>query len=288
IPKPHGLFGAAWKKADKSSQRVRSGQVNPGYHFLKPTLFVNVSVPEWKKTYLLNWLSAHALWMSQVDVQSPSKFPSPQMWRDFLNTIDTDWLSSTRSGSMKSAVLDILGETIVQAAQGLTVVPAEIVWQGIQVQVSSLSDPPLWLMHSLLWELYELSFRYELYALDRVIVGHLWSTDEAWLNRQTCLYSIFPGESGLLMWSEPLPQEPCNLGMCASSMEIALPYLNNFRELLSAWPGAPSRLQSPAQMDGKGNQECFELFLTASEFYVQTAFDFFGRQPSIPRIFSFV
>ena len=68
IPKPHGLFGAAWKKADKSSQRVRSGQVNPGYHFPKLTLFVNVSTPERKKTYLLNWLSARALWMSQVDV----------------------------------------------------------------------------------------------------------------------------------------------------------------------------------------------------------------------------
>ncbi|KIM54804.1 hypothetical protein SCLCIDRAFT_136028, partial [Scleroderma citrinum Foug A] len=135
----------------------------------------------------------------------------------------------------------------------------------------------LWLMLSLLWELYELSFCYELYALDRVIVGHLWSTDEAQLNHQTCLYSIFPGESCLLMWLEPLPQEPCDLGMCTSSMEIALPYLNNFRELLSAWPGAPSHLQSPAQMDGKGNQECFKLFLTASEFYIQTAFDFFGR-----------
>ena len=133
IPKPHGLFGAAWKKADKSSKRVRSGQVDPGYRFPKPTLFVNVSTLERKKTYLLNWLSASALWMSQVDVRSPSKFPSPQMWRDFLNTIDTNQLSSTRSGSMKSAVLDILGEIIVQAAQGLTVAPAEIVWRGIQV-----------------------------------------------------------------------------------------------------------------------------------------------------------
>ena len=143
-------------------------------------------------------------------------------------------------------------------------------------------------MCSLLWELYELSFCYELYVLDRVIVGYLWSTDEAWLNHQTCLYSIFPGESGLLMWSEPLLQELRNLSMCASSMEIALPYLNNFRKLLSAWPRALFHLQSPAQMDGKGNWECFKLFLTASKFYVQTAFDFFGQQPSIPHIFSFV
>ena len=41
-------------------------------------------------------------------------------------------------------------------------------------------------------------------------------------------------------------------------------------------------------MDGKGNWECFKLFLTTSKFYIQTAFDFFGRQPSIPHIFSFV
>ncbi|KAI6098312.1 hypothetical protein EDD17DRAFT_1455756, partial [Pisolithus thermaeus] len=81
-----------------------------GYCFPKPMLFVNVSMPEWKKTYLFNWLSAHLLWISQVGVHSPSKFPSPQMWRDFLNTIGMDQPSSTRSASMKSAVWDILGE----------------------------------------------------------------------------------------------------------------------------------------------------------------------------------
>ncbi|KIM56398.1 hypothetical protein SCLCIDRAFT_132687, partial [Scleroderma citrinum Foug A] len=234
IPKLHGLFEAAWNKADKSSQRVKSGSVNPGYCFPKPTLFVNVSTPERKKMYLSNWLSAHALWLSQVNVHSPSKVPLPQMWRDFLNTINTTWLSSTRSASTKSAVLDILGESIVQVAQGLAVAPAEILWQGIQVQVLTLSNPPLWLICSILWELYELSFQYKLYVLDWAIVGHLWSTDEVQLNHQTLLHSIFPGESGLLMWSEPLLQEPHELGMCTASMEITLPYVNNFHELLLA------------------------------------------------------
>ena len=80
----------------------------------------------------------------------------------------------------------------------------------MQVQVSTLSDLPLQFMRSLLWELYELNFRYELYALDRFIVLHLWTTsDEAQTSCQTLIYSIFPGESGLVMWSEPLPHAGC-------------------------------------------------------------------------------
>ncbi|KAI6010247.1 hypothetical protein BKA83DRAFT_4503680 [Pisolithus microcarpus] len=151
IPKPHTLFNCAWRKAEKKQ----------------------------KKTYLFNWLSACPLWISQVSVCSPSKFPSPQIWRDFLNTIDMDQPSSTRSASTKLAVQDILGENIIHVAQGYAGAPEEIEWQGMQVQVSSLSDPPLWLIHSILWELYELNFCYELYALDEVIIPHLWTTDEA-------------------------------------------------------------------------------------------------------------
>ena len=66
ILKLHSLFRSAWKKANKSSQRVNSGIIDPGYRFPKPTLFVNVSTLEQKKTYLLNWLSACPLWMSKV------------------------------------------------------------------------------------------------------------------------------------------------------------------------------------------------------------------------------
>src|SRR5205807_8122250 len=53
IPKVHSFFASAWKKIDKDSARVKSGFVDPGYHFPKPTLLVNVSTPARKKTYLL-------------------------------------------------------------------------------------------------------------------------------------------------------------------------------------------------------------------------------------------
>ena len=136
IPKPHGLFASAWKQADKHSERIKSDLVDPGYRFPKPTVLVNVSTPARKKTYLLNWLSARPLWINQVDVRPPTKFPSPQMWRDFLNTVDTDHLASTKSASTKLAVRNILGDHIIQSAQGLAGAPEEILWRGMQVRIS--------------------------------------------------------------------------------------------------------------------------------------------------------
>ncbi|KAI6160560.1 hypothetical protein EDD17DRAFT_1484013 [Pisolithus thermaeus] len=270
--------------------RIMSGVVDPGYRFPKPTLFVNVSTPEKKKTYLLNWLSARPLWISQVDIRPPSKFPSPQMWRDFLNTIDTDPLPSTKTASTKLAVRDILGEAIINSAQGLTGAPQEITWRGMQGSITSvLAHPPLSFMRSLLWELYELNFRYELYALDRALVPDCWTTsNEERITRQTLLYGILPGESGLVMWSESLPRYSRELGLCATDVPNSLPYISKFCQLMSVWPGAPARLQSPVELKGQDDTEVYSVFSLACHFYVQTAFDFLGQQPSLPRIFQFV
>ncbi|KIO11965.1 hypothetical protein M404DRAFT_125905, partial [Pisolithus tinctorius Marx 270] len=126
----------------------------------------------------------------------------------------------------------------------------------------------------LLWELYKLNFCYELRALDQALVLQLWS--------------IFPGGCGLSSWSAPLPQELHDLGLTASEMEVALPYLNKFCQLLSAWPGVPFHLKSPIKLDGSGNQAAYEAFILACKFYIQTAFDYLGHQPSLPHIFTFV
>ncbi|KAI6040020.1 hypothetical protein EDC04DRAFT_2894519 [Pisolithus marmoratus] len=179
IPKPHGLFMMAWKVADKNLEQIKLERVDLGYCFPKPTLFTNVTSLECKKTYFLNWLAACPLWLSQVDVPPPSKFPSPQMWRDFLNMIPTEQQSSTRSAASKSAVRDILGDDIVHLAQGLVGVLEAITWHGMEVKVASLSDPPLQFARSLLWELYELNFHYELFALDRVLAADLWTSDDS-------------------------------------------------------------------------------------------------------------
>ncbi|KAI6007915.1 hypothetical protein EDC04DRAFT_2582521 [Pisolithus marmoratus] len=108
-------------------QRVQLGLVDPSYHFPKPILFVNVTMLEQKKTYLVNWLSACLLWISQVSVHSPSKFPSPQMWRDFLNTIGADLSTSTRSVSMNQWFETFWGKILFMQLR---------VWQECQKKLS--------------------------------------------------------------------------------------------------------------------------------------------------------
>ena len=71
---------------------------------------------------------ARPLWINQVNIRLSTKFLSPQMWRDFLNTIDADHLALMKSASMKLAVWNVLGEHIIQSAQGLAGAPEEIMW----------------------------------------------------------------------------------------------------------------------------------------------------------------
>ncbi|KIN96816.1 hypothetical protein M404DRAFT_162231, partial [Pisolithus tinctorius Marx 270] len=141
IPKPHSLFALAWRKASKDMSRVKLGIVDPGYHFPTPTLLVNVTTPEQKKMYMLNWLSARPAWMNRVDIWSLQKSPSPQMWRDFLNGTDTEHLpSGTQSASTKLAVRAILGDIIQAAHDDPVRMSEEIEWRGMQVRISSYLD----------------------------------------------------------------------------------------------------------------------------------------------------
>ena len=135
------------------------------------------------------------------------------MWRDFLNTIEGNLVSGTKSSNNKIAACEILGKEVIESAWGLSMAPTEIAWRGtqvffffffadlnsyscVQVRVSTLSDPPLQFMCCLLWELYELNFRHELYALDWVLVPKLWTaSDQASLTHQALFYSIFPGST---------------------------------------------------------------------------------------------
>ncbi|KAL4066233.1 hypothetical protein V8B97DRAFT_2025524 [Scleroderma yunnanense] len=238
---------ALLEQADKDLERIKSDLIDPGYHFSKPTILASVLTSARKKTYLFNWLSTCSLWISQVNVHQPTKFLFPQMWRDFLNTIDTNQPNqpaSTKSALRTLAVWDILGDHIIQLAQGLAEAPEEVMWQEMQI---------------------------------RAIIPHLWtSSDKAQIAHQILLYNIFSGVSGVVMWLEPLPQDGHKLGLCAVDMSPALSFLNNFHELLSAWPGAPPHLQLPAKLDGRENMAVYKLFVLTAQFYVQTTFDFLG------------
>ncbi|OAX31516.1 hypothetical protein K503DRAFT_804769 [Rhizopogon vinicolor AM-OR11-026] len=120
--------------------------------------------------------------------------------------------------------------------QGDTFSPEGVVeFRGEQISVTSLANPPALLTQKITWELFELGFQYELKDLDR------WADDP--VGREELLHGIFPGEAGLLMWSEPFPSD--NYGLWNNTLMGCLPYLKNFRQLLCDWDNVPPCLTTP-------------------------------------------
>jgi hypothetical protein len=145
----------------------------------------------------------------------------------------------------------------------------------------TLGDPPTHLMRLILWELYELNFRYELLALDRVMARALW--EESPHTRHDLLYHIFPGEGGFVMWSSPLPTD--DSGMWARKTGDIFPHVESFCELLSCWEDAPPRLNAPLHASTFDATIYFGVMQPACNFYTQCFFDRFGRPPVVPHRF---
>ncbi|KAF9230549.1 hypothetical protein BU15DRAFT_83492 [Melanogaster broomeanus] len=287
IPPPNTFFQRAMKYVIKDASRVHPGLVDPGYRFPDPPLLVTSDNPRRKKLFIANWLTSRPLWMSRVDHDPPAKFPSPQMWRDFLISIQAENVETTPSGTFaatsRRAALEVFGEDVVVRTRGWRTGDT-VSWRGMDISFDSLADPPVLLAKQILWELYELNFRYELYALDRVMAPELWAS--CFTERRALLHSIFPGDSGLLMWDDTLPKPSSDMGLCSATWIDARPSVDKFRELLSVWCDAPSRLSAPLG-DLPDNQAAHLTMQSASDFYVQTFFDHFGRPPVVPHVFPF-
>ncbi|KAF8420261.1 hypothetical protein L210DRAFT_3654913 [Boletus edulis BED1] len=116
------------------------------------------------------------------------------------------------SKSHNLAAYEIFGEEGAALMQGSSWAPKENVeWRDKVIPIASLINPPPRLVRALLWELYEIGFRYELRALDQAMVPHLWTNHR--IERVSLLYCVFPGTAGLVMWSEPLPKKSGDLGL---------------------------------------------------------------------------
>jgi hypothetical protein len=286
-PESIGLWTSAFQKADKATDRVKKGLVDRGYRFPEPALLITPSSPERKKLFIANWLAARPLWISRVDHNPPENFPSPQLWREFLNSCPSGESSTrasssttgpTQAATRKQAAKDLFGEDLLDAQGTTWAIKDNLEWRNMTISVASLSNPPPRLMRCMLWELYELSFRYELLALDRVMARALWA--ESLHDRRDLLYGIFPERSFVMMWSSPLPDD--DGGMWSRRIDDSFPYVECFRELLSSWEDAPARLSAPLDAKTFDATMYFEVMQPACKFYVQCFFDHFGRPPVVP------
>jgi hypothetical protein len=278
------------KVAVKDQSRVHTPYIlDRGYRFPEPALLLGPKLPERLQAYLANWLACRPLWIGRVDHDPPRTYPTPQLWRDFLGSVpsvqplsskgkDHDRKGPTATEKRKGVMRELFGDDLLES-QGDIFSPQGIVeFRGEQISATSLATPPALLAQKITWELFELGFRYELRDLDRHLARAHWEHDP--VGRQQLLHGIFPGEAGLVMWSEPFPSE--NYGLWNNTLMGCRPYLENFRRLLCDWDEAPPCLNTPLTSDNFTDTKSWEVRRAATAFYVQTFFDYFGRPPIVP------
>ncbi|KAG8217131.1 hypothetical protein J3R82DRAFT_5182, partial [Butyriboletus roseoflavus] len=154
---------------DKNPARIRSGMADSSYCFPEPALLITPSSPQRWKLFYANWLAACPLWISCIEHNPLCPLSVPQTWRDFLNSILSNIMAEnimTRSAQEKLAAKMLFGDTLMHLQEETWARQDSVLWWNQTIAITILEDPSTHLIHSILWEIYELSFRYELLALD--------------------------------------------------------------------------------------------------------------------------
>ncbi|KAG1900862.1 uncharacterized protein F5891DRAFT_951625 [Suillus fuscotomentosus] len=247
--------------------------IDRGYRFPEPALLLGPKLLERLQGYIATWLACRPLWIGRVDHDPPHNYPSPQLWRDFLSSglttqsqgaaskgKDSKKKGPTAAEKRKAVIRDLFGDDV------------------LETQGDLLTNPPQHLTQRITWELFELGFHYELRDLNRYLARKYWADDL--IGHKQLLHSIFPGEAGLVMWSEQFLED--NYGMWNNTLIGVLPYLEKFHELICTWDDAPPLLIVPLMPDSFTDTKCWEVMHSATAFYVQTFFCHFGRPPIVP------
>ena len=193
-------------------------------------------------------------------------------------------LGNRTAKGRKLITLEILGEVVALMTQGSSLAPNETVeWQGKYIPIASLSNPPPCLIQAILWEIFEVGWRYELYALDQALNPQLWTKHQT--ERVNLFHAIFLGSAGFVLWTEPLPKAAGDLGLMDSWADNEQ-VLRHFCFLLASWPNAHLSFSCLPRFDPESKQaQAYEVMSRACTFYVQTFFDHFGRPPLLPHQF---
>ena len=176
MPEPFMVWENALKHVDKDKSRVKKGMVDLGYHIPELALLISGQTPKHCQPFITNWLVICPLWISCLDHNPPICFPSLQLWRKILHNMPSKKkLEAAPKSSMdnrttkdcKLAVQEIISNIVVAMIQCTSLAPTKTAeWQGNHIMTVSLTNPPAHLIKAILWEVYKISWHYELYTLD--------------------------------------------------------------------------------------------------------------------------
>ena len=155
----------------------------------------------------------------------------------------------------------------------------------IQVRYRAAHGDPS-IVKQIVWELYELNFRFEFRALDRLLRGDLTSVmrgvAEGGSSVRTKVQSCFPGAVGN---PSEIGLSKANCGLAAASISHRARYFCRMCEVIKDWPGGShgemfltGKVKFADYMDN--DLEAMEKW--ATRFYYQAFYEKFGRPQLLP------
>ncbi|KAF8833172.1 hypothetical protein BDN67DRAFT_1017862 [Paxillus ammoniavirescens] len=169
-----------WADAlEKGRKPLTPGIMGSGYLLPEPAVFASVQSPESCKWFFANWLLLRPLWFGCVLADPSMVAPSPKIWQGFLNSkpsANASASSSTaRTATVQSGVASFFGGLLPELGDASTWAGDNTVtFQNQVIAISTLTNPPPEVAQPILWELSELSFRFELLTLDKNLVLQVW------------------------------------------------------------------------------------------------------------------
>ncbi len=279
-----------------------------GYAVLDPYIVVSSNTASDRRArYLIAWIMIRGAWLAAATTRSPKDrqpMPLSQNWKDFMwrisqglglekRPLSSEQHTSTRQGNEPEARRPAKRKTRGgdQSKYDIAHVfnldirtkPVNVFWDGDLIKTAAnLADGAIdldnHLVCDIVWDLYEQNFRLELLALDRCVLPRLAMSEEAKSAREDMVARLFL--DGLVILHR-LPGQDSGLG--ARDMMKRKPFISAFYVFLSVWPGAASyKIFSSAQLSDENLQEAEK---SASQFYCQTFFDYFGRAACTPHAF---
>ncbi|KAF8659198.1 hypothetical protein AX14_007644 [Amanita brunnescens Koide BX004] len=150
---------------------------------------------------------------------------STQTWRDFLamNFIQTAQCDESKSAKRREQLRKLIGSMIERP--GLTESPVMDIkktqWRGVDLPSDAM--PPWSTVQEILWELYELNFRFELVALNRRMSNGAHDDLIA-----ACFLNSDAGMTYIALANS-------NRGLVADDWHIRLPYIKAFINIMYTW-----------------------------------------------------
>ncbi|TFK60258.1 hypothetical protein BDN72DRAFT_905122 [Pluteus cervinus] len=266
-----------WLKAISAVFLPNGRQLATGYLFPPVALFLRVSSDERRATYLFHWLRFRtALLFRLANPEGNIKDYNTDFWRALLTYGGEQFDGDTRSADRRQKVIELLDDCGVTTGPWKDV--STLNWRGHTIEKGT--HPPDTLTKEVLWEVNELSYRYELFGLyyrfarqahpqERVDV------DDDIINR------CFPSTGSLNLTDV----DKADHGLGSPSPTTRRQYMVKLARVLSDWPGCPDiTMRGGCTEDIRywASEKRAQFEAATAKFYVETFIREYGRLPAIP------